>query len=302
MLRRILACLTALALLLPCAALADAPLLVDRINDPGAYPDFAFAADAPLLEIIFPQILNCDAVLLRCGGQTMVIDCCSYKYAPRLVALLEQLGVTEVDCVVNTHPHFDHLEGLGRLSDAVKVKELRICFPPDENNTMINALRVCESKAIPVTAFADGERWTLGGAEMTVWLKGDEAWGLNDRSAVIRLDYHGRTALFAADIERNGQRRLAEVIPPELLDVEVLKYPHHGKEELEPVFLEAVTPLFSVITNNSNDYPGKKSLARMGLPFAITVPGFVRLTTDGATWLVDRLPMDQPVVWQTPSP
>lgn len=301
MLRRLMTWLAVLVMALGVAQ-AEAPLLVDRINAPQEHADFAFCEDAPLLEIIFPQILNCDAALVRCGGQTMVIDCCSYKYAPRLIALLEQLGIDEVDCVVNTHPHFDHLEGLGRLTEAVRVKEVRICFPEDENNTMINAMRVCQREGIPVTHYADGTEWDLGGTTLTAWLKGDEVWGLNDRSAVIRVQFGERTALFTADIEKNGQTRMVQAIPPELLDVDVLKYPHHGKEELVREFREGVSPLFSVITNNSNDYPGKKSLTRLGMAYAITVPGFVRLRTDGVTWVVDRLTMDQPVVWATPSP
>ena len=51
--------------------------LIDRIADPEAEPDFAFAPDAELLEIIFPQVLNADAMLLRCGGRSILVDCAS---------------------------------------------------------------------------------------------------------------------------------------------------------------------------------------------------------------------------------
>lgn len=70
----------------------------------GVSADFAFAEDADLLEIIFPQILDCDAAFLRCGGETMLIDCATSGQAQRILNMFKQLGITHVDKIVNTHP------------------------------------------------------------------------------------------------------------------------------------------------------------------------------------------------------
>ena len=278
------------------AAAEDAPLLVDRINHPEAA--FSFAPEAELLEIVFPQELNVDSAVIRCGGQVMLIDCASRAMAPRMVNLLEQLGVTEVDFAAVSHPHYDHLEGLEQIAQAVTIHELRVGHPADENEQMEKALRVCERYGIPVTWYSDADTWQLGAARIDVWLKGDDAWGLNDRSAVMRLQFGERTALFCADAENRLQRRLAEVIPPELLDVDVMKYPHHGKTALLWGFYQATTPVFAVITNNNSRsaLESRTFLDKNGVPWAITVPGYVRLRTDGTTWLADRLEMDKPIV------
>ena len=50
-----------------------------------------------------------------------------------------------------------------------------------------------------------------------------------------------------------------------------------------------VSPLYFVVTNNQRSTDGKKFITRSGIPCAWTVPGFVTLTTDGATWLVDHV-------------
>ena len=102
--------LLALRMMLLCAGAAaeEAPAVVDRINHPEE--TFSFAPGAELMEIVFPQELNVDSAVIRCGGQVMLIDCASRAMAPRMVNLLEQLGVTEVDFVAVTHPHYDHLE------------------------------------------------------------------------------------------------------------------------------------------------------------------------------------------------
>ena len=290
--------LLALGMMLLCAGAAaeEAPAVVDRINHPEE--TFSFAPGAELMEIVFPQELNVDSAVIRCGGQVMLIDCASRAMAQRMVNLLEQLGVTEVDFVAISHPHYDHIEGLEQIAQTVKIRELRVGHPAGETENLDKALAVCEKYELPVTWYGDGEVWSLGGTQIDVWLKGNDTWRLNDRSAVMRLQFGERTALFCADAENRLQRRLAEVIPPEKLDVDVMKYPHHGKTALLWGFYAAATPAFAVITNNNSRsaLESRTFLDKNGVPWAITVPGYVRLRTDGVTWLADRLEMDKPIV------
>lgn len=66
--------------------------IIDRIADPAAEPDFSFDGDAPLLEMIFPQVLSGrHAAALR--GEAILVDCASAKQASRVTDMLSQLGV-----------------------------------------------------------------------------------------------------------------------------------------------------------------------------------------------------------------
>lgn len=199
--------------------------------------------------------------------------------------------------MINTHPHYDHLQGLEILAQNVKVKEVRMCFPADTTDHAQVALDVCEKYGIPVTWYADGQHWDIGGASVDVWLKGDDEWGLNDRSASMRVQFGRRTMLFTADAEFKLQRRLLEVIPAELLKADVLKYPHHGTAGIEPNFLQAISPKLAILTSNggSRSKDAKYALRKQSVPMVFTVPGYVCLRTDGTTWLAERLPMDVPV-------
>lgn len=266
-------------------------LVIDRINAPEEQADFAFAQDAPLLEVIFPQILNCDAALLRCGGETMLVDCATQGQAKRIINMCEQLGITRIDRVINTHPHEDHIGGFRDLIKEIEVGELWICFPEDYNTHMQKAVGFARKAGIPVVQYADGDALTLGGATIEVRKLAGKQSEMNDCSAQLMVTFGERTMLMAADLEKAGQEKFAGMAEAEL-DADVLKYPHHGLEKLTDAYAEAVSPLYLVVTNNQRSTEGKKYITRSGIPCAWTVPGLVTLTTDGTVWVAERIPSE----------
>ena len=290
MFRTMLALTLALLMALPFAATGEAetPVLVDRINAPEAHADFAFAEDAALLEVIFPQILNCDAILLRCGGETMLVDCATQGQAKRIINMCKQLGITRIDRVVNTHPHEDHIGGFRDVIKEVEVGELWICFDENYTTHMTKAVGYAQKAGIPVVHYADGDTLTLGGATIDVWKLEGKTSELNDCSAQFFVTFGDRTLLMAADLEKTGQARYVEW-KGGALKADVLKYPHHGLEKLIDEYAAAVSPLYFVVTNNQRSTEGLKYIRRGDIPCAWTVPGFVTLTTDGTTWLVERV-------------
>ena len=295
MLKRILALLMCAVLTLPMlpagAEETALPVLIDRINTPDAGANFAFAEDAALLEVIFPQILNCDVIFLRCGGETMLVDCATQGQAKRITNMCKQLGITHIDRVVNTHPHEDHIGGFRDLIKEVTVGELWICFDENTNTHMQKAVGFAEKAGIPVMHYQDGDTLTLGGATLEVWMLEGKPEALNDRSAQLYVTFGERTMLLAADLEETGQAQLV-ALKGAALKADVLKYPHHGLEKLDADYAAAVSPLISVVTNNQRTTEGKKYIQRQGMNCVWTVPGFVTLTTDGEVWLADRLPSE----------
>lgn len=285
----------ALMMLLGVCAFAEegvqAPVLIDRVNASQEHADFAFAEDAELLEVIFPQILNCDAAFLRCGGETILVDCATQGQAVRVINMCKQMGITHIDRVINTHPHEDHIGGFRDLIKEVDVGELWICFPEDYNNHMTKAVGYAKKAGIPVKTFADGDVLTLGGATIEVWQMEEPGAKLNNCSAQFKITFGERTFLMAADLQGDGQKRMVE-LHGDALDADILKYPHHGIEVLRDDYLAAVTPLMVVVTNNHRQTAGWKWIMKGTIPYAYTVPNLVHLTTDGATWIVEKIPSD----------
>lgn len=266
-----------------------APLLVDRINSPKVNADFAFAEETPLFEVICPQVIDCDTILLRCGGETLLVDVATSGQAKRIINMCKQLGITHIDRVINTHPHEDHIGGFRNLIKEVEVGELWICFTEDYNKYMADAVLAAQQAEIPVKHYADGDVLTLGDATIEVWKLDGTPAQLNDCSAQFYITYGERTMLMTADLEVEGQAQFLE-LKGEKLKADVLKYPHHGLDKALDAYMDAVDPLFTFITNNQASRPGRTLVRSRGIPCGYVVPGLLYLTTDGQTWVADRIP------------
>jgi hypothetical protein len=71
---------------------------------------------------------------------------------------------------------------------------------------------------------------------------------INGHSIVLRLTFGNYRMLFAGDLNNAAERAL--IADPNVdLSAEVFKVPHHGSHEFEPAFLQAVSPLVSVVSS-----------------------------------------------------
>ncbi len=274
-----------MCLTVPSMAELVRPEIVNRQTD--AKAPWPFEENEDLLEIWFPQMINCDAALIHYQDQYILIDCCSKAYAKRLLILLDGLGVTKIDAIYNTHPHHDHLLGFAQIADHVQVGELALGFPADTTKHSTEAVAEAEKRGIPVTYFADGDEITIGPAKIKIYMKGDEDWSLNNRSAMMRLVDGDCSILFAADMEKKALDRAVETIPAEELRSDILKHPHHGLTVLTDAFAQAVAPQLSIITNNTRVTDTTYNLRLRKIPYIYTSSGYTHLVTNGESWFVE---------------
>lgn len=268
------------------------PAVIDRFHDPDAAPAFAFAEDAELLEVLFPNIRDADCTVLRVNGQVWMVDCADGVMTERVLETLRHFGIDHIDCLINTHPHHDHLNGLSMLAEAMPVGKLMICFSPTFNEHMIAAAQVCEAHGIPVESYGHGDVLTCGNMRMEVWRDVEDTWSVNDRSAVLRVTFGERSFLILADADKKEQKRLYEAAAPDFLRSEILRYPHHGKAAMNENLYQAVRPLFVVVTNYNHMNDRENASYWLGckhVPTAYTVSPYVRLLTDGSHWLTEQV-------------
>ena len=267
------------------------PEVIDRVNMPDAYPDFAFAQGETLLEAVNPSLQDCDALLLRCGGETMLVDCATYAQSPRVVEMLRAMNVERLDYVLISHPHHDHTEGFELIASTFEVGTLMLCFPPDENAHMKKLLLVAAEKGIDVSYFHSGDGMTLGEARISFWQLEDASAGVNSRSAQLKATLGHRSILLTGDIEPDGARAMLSSVEPGWMRTDILKYPHHGVSSMPEGYLDAVRPGFIFMTAVVKERYGKRAVAASGIPWCYTNKDLLCMSTNGSTWLVERRPV-----------
>ena len=276
---------------------SEPPVLLNLVNEPDALDRVRFRMDAKFLHVWFPNIMNADEALLVYDGQSWLIDCGDEKSGARGVELMNRLGVRKVDKLFNSHPHHDHLNGFADTIASVPVDELLICFPPDVNEHMINAVSLAEEAYTAITEFADGDVFVMGDGKVSLkcFCINDPELDMNNNSAVMLLQYGNRRMLFTADMERLGQAVLVSRVPPEELRADILKYPHHGRSGLLDEFMQAVSPSFAIITNGVVRWGGIEYLLFRRIPYLFTNPTEVYLHcyTDGNVWVVEYVPIEK---------
>ena len=266
--------------------------VIDQVHAKNGEEDFAFPADARLLEIWFPNIRDADAAILTYEGTAWMIDCGDERWGARGAALLKLLGISRVEKLLNSHPHHDHLNGLKVTDNAAKVQELLLCFPENATDHSVKAVKACRDRDIAVCAYGEGSTFAMGDGDVsfTVWQNTDAALDMNNRSAVILIRCGERSILFTGDMEQPGQRDLMSRTDPAALKCDILKYPHHGKSALDEEFYAACSPEITVVTSiEGRGDNGQKWIRKKGLTALYTnkKDKYLHLTTDGKTWLCE---------------
>ncbi len=229
-----------------------------------------------------------DSILLRFGGETMLVDSSIYSRAGRVIAYLQRQGIARLDRAFMTHPHDDHLGGFRAIlaeipADVFLRPALYDDFKSDGARKLAEALEALE---IPVETVLSDTRMMLGGATLTFYQWENPKSSINDRSMLILARYGERTMLLAADLETPGQSQIAELYGS-LLAADVVKIPHHGVSSYRKVLREAVGAELAVFTNSpTNIQNAIDSVKRSGAEMMFQSRGSVVLVTDGATWVV----------------
>ena len=251
-----------------------------------------------LLQVDVLDVGQGDAILLRTEGHAVLIDAGDSDKGVRVVQQLVSLGVKELDCVINTHPHSDHYGGIETVLRVFPVQML--CFPtlPDEMiptaPTYLSLLQTAEELEIPVHLPKCHETIPLGDAALTFLSVDNSSFtDLNDCSLICLVTCGSHSFFFTGDLEQEGEQ--AFLAAGLISQISVLKVAHHGSSSSTSAeFLAAAKPQTAAISCGAmNDYghPSGLTLRRLsdiGCTVSRTdLDGTLHYETDGVTvWRV----------------
>lgn len=214
------------------------------------------------LKVHFIDVGQGDSEFLELpDGKTMLIDAGEAEEGSNVVSYVKSLGYSDIDYLVATHPHSDHIGGIPSVLSSFDVEE--VWAPKVEHTTDAyeEFLDAVADEGLSITAAEAGKTvYDANGCKIDVLSPGSGASyeDLNDWSAILELTFGDDSALFTGDA---GSSVISDAEPG---DIDLLKVSHHGSETgTDAGVVSETTPEFAVIscgTGNSYGHPHQEAL------------------------------------------
>lgn len=221
-------------------------------------------ASADKMYVSFIDVGQGNCTLLRCGGKAILVDSGEVGAAQTVINYIKNLGIDELNCVLVTHPHTDHMGAMTKILYEFKIDDLIMPEIPEEiiptNKTYEKFLTAVSDNAGNVIAAKPGETYSYGEMKLEIFAPLRDYDNLNDMSAVSRISYGDTSVMFTGDATTTVEKDLLKKNIN--YSATVLNVGHHGsKTSSSEAWLRAVNPKYAVICCGvNNDYGHPHSL------------------------------------------
>ena len=237
------------------------------------------------LEIHFFDAGKADAILLTTQNSAVLIDTGEKGFGKTISAYLAEKGVERLDYLIVTHFDKDHVGGAAKVLNDISVGTVLQSNQPKDSDEYENYLNALTAVGIEPVTVRETYGFSLSGVSYTVDPPRQKAYdedSSNNSSLIVTVTNGDNRFLFAGDAQTE---RLGEFLDTNTTVFDVLKLPHHGKDEpLLDALLASTKPTYAIITS-SDDEPESEAvvetLQSAGITVLRTRNGAVTLLSDG---------------------
>jgi len=224
---------------------------------------------------------------------TMLIDTSDAEHASDVCDYVKALGYTEIDVIVISHAHADHIGGASSIIEEFEVGMIyipEIDYTTPEYEQMISS---AEQKNVRISNAELGVEFDLGAAKCSFLSPSGKVYeDENDGSAVLRIVYGERAFLFMGDCGIEAEEDIIEASSD--VSADVVKVGHHGSNGSSGSdFVRATGAEYAIIScsaDNEYGHPSPYAVDRWqsigACVFATDEHSTVIASTDGETLLV----------------
>jgi competence protein ComEC len=235
------------------------------------------------------------------NGKTILIDAGPIDAGDNVVAALKSHGVRQIDLVIATHPHADHIGGMKKVFDNFRIKQFLDSGQTYGSATYEKLLREIQDNKTPYIKAVRGQgieiepevKFSVYGPPNPLFSESDigkDRSVQNANSIVLRLVYGSFSMLFTGDAEFETEDRLMK--SGANLQANVLKIGHHGsRHATSGKFLTTIAPQFAVISvgaNNDYGHPAQLTMDRLKTAkikaLRTDLQGEIEISSDGKTF------------------
>lgn len=214
-----------------------------------------------------------DAILIRSDKATIYIDGGRGKDA--VVKYLHDLKINTIDYVIGSHTEYDHIDAQGEVIRQFNVKhaiypnDITKCGCSCESNDVWNVNSALKSKNMQPEVQPVPSKLTVG--DMTLYFIAPYKIGCNknNNSFIFILQFGNNKFMFTGDSDSalndvNQMLTNAQKVGLSNIEVDLLKYPHHGNQGLNDKFLDNIKTKYVVVPNvNACTTPARVSVDKL---------------------------------------
>jgi competence protein ComEC len=254
------------------------------------------AGTLPQLQVHFIDVGQGDCILLDQGDTDVLIDGGTGEI--NIVPILKQYVNGDIEVMVATHPHSDHIGGLTAVMDNFKIDRIFTNGESYDTATYNNFMDKAWKETPEVDYLSRGDTFNSDSLTFKV-LNPEESLpsDINGNSIVMELDYGNISFLFTGDTQKDSESSM--IAAGEIHQVTILKVAHHSSDtSSSPAFLNLVKPEVAIYmcgVNNTYGFPKADTLANLravgARVYGTDVCGTITVTTDGGGYTVSTTKM-----------
>ncbi len=217
--------------------------------------------------VFFLDVGQGDAVLIQKSNIQILIDGGEDSNVLYQIGKYMPFGDMEIELVILTHPHADHLNGLFYIFERYEIGQIWY-------NSIDYKSEIYEyflGLDIPKEEAREGTIYSIDKWKMKVLSVPDEIYekdsNVNNSSIVLQLDTDNNTFLFMGDAEEGEEKYLIE--KNILEDIDIIKVGHHcSKTASSDEFLNIVKPETAICSygeGNKFGHPHQEALGKFKL-------------------------------------
>ncbi len=236
-----------------------------------------------------------DSTLIQFEDYDILVDAGEKSYGDDVVKVLKEAGVDDLEFVVATHPHSDHIGGITKVLESFEVENFVMPDIEHTTSTYEKMLDTVIEKNINVIIPSQGEDLVdIAGVNVKVIspeITGDD--NLNNYSICLRVDYGNTRLILTGDAEAKIEEMILD--SGVNLSADIFQVGHHGSVTSNTSeFLKAMQPQIAVISagkNNDYGHPHDEVVDRIESFGAVIYntmdKSTITITTDGDEIKVD---------------
>ncbi len=241
------------------------------------------------LEVNIIDVGQGDSILIKTSNdKTILIDTGSREEKDKLYKFLNSKNIKNIDMLVGTHPHEDHIGNMASVIKDFNIGEVYMPKVTHTTKTFKNTINALKEKGLTIKTPKLSEKLKFDDTDIEFFAPNSASYkDLNNYSIVMKLTHGKNSFLLTGDAEKESENEM--ISKGYNLKADALKLAHHGSSTSNTKkFVSAVNPKYSVAScgkNNEYNHPHKETielLKSMNVPLIRTYEkGTVTFTSDG---------------------